>query len=45
MVAITVGFVFTVPVDANGMITQADLQAVIADVVASAPAGYAFDDP
>ncbi len=37
-------YLFTVPVDAEGFISEIDLQAVIADVVASAPAGHCFDD-
>jgi hypothetical protein len=38
------GFLFTVPVDDDGYITDIDLQAVIADVVGSAPSGQRFDD-
>jgi hypothetical protein len=37
-------FVFTVPVDDDGCISQNDLQDVIADVVASAPSGMSFHD-
>lgn len=37
------GFLFTVPVDDDGYITDIDLQAVIADVVGSAPPGTSFD--
>ncbi|MBL8550029.1 MAG: hypothetical protein JNJ73_08575 [Hyphomonadaceae bacterium] len=38
------GFIFTVPIDADGCITDADLQSVISDVVGSAPPGQCFDD-
>ncbi len=37
------GFVFMVPIE-NDLISENDLQAVIADVVASAPPGYSFLD-